>query len=47
MTNSKSSGSSIVVLSIFVIHLVNSAQILNDTCVPGAGLTVLSPFTKM
>ena len=47
MTNFKSSGSYIVVLSIFAIHLVNSAHILNDTCVAGAGLTVTSPFTKM
>ena len=47
MTKSKSSASSIVVLSIFVIHLVNVAQFLNATCVTGAAVTVISPFTKM
>ena len=31
MTKSKSSASSIVVPSIFVIHLMNSAQFLNTT----------------
>ena len=45
MTKSKSSASSVVVLSIFVIHLVNGAQSLNDTS--GAAVTVISPFTKM
>ena len=33
MTKSKSSASSIVVSSIFVIHLVNGAQFLNANCV--------------
>ena len=33
MTKSKSSASSIVVPSSFVIGLVNGAQFLNDTCV--------------
>ena len=33
MTKSKSSASSIVVPSICVIHLVNYAKFLNDTCV--------------
>ena len=47
MTKSKSSESSIVVPSIFVIHLVNGAQFLNDTCVAGAAVTVISPCTKM
>ena len=42
MTKSKSSAS-----SIFVIHLVNGAQFLNDTCVAGAVVTVMLPFTKM
>ena len=37
---------SIVVLSIFVIHLVNGAQFLNDICVAGAAVAVISPFTK-
>ena len=47
MTKSKSSASSIVVPSIFVIHLVNGSQYLNDTCVAGAAVTVISPLTKM
>ena len=47
MTKSKSSASSIVVPSIFVIHLANGAQFLNATCVVGAALTVISPLTKM
>ena len=33
MTKSKSSASSIVDQSIFVTHLVNGEQNLNDTCV--------------
>ena len=44
MTKSKSLPSSIVVSSIFVIHLVNGAQSLNATFVAGA---VISPLTKM
>ena len=47
MTKSKSSASSVVVLSVFVIHLENGAQFLNDTCVAGAAVTVISPFSKM
>ena len=47
MTKSKSSASSIVVPSIFVIHLVNGAQFLNDTCIAGTAVTVTSSFTKM
>ena len=47
MTKSKSSASSIVVPSFFVIHLVNGAQFLNATCVSGASVTVISPLTKM
>ena len=47
MTTSKSSVSSIVVPSIFGIHLVNAAQFLNDICVAGAAVTVISPLTKM
>ena len=46
MTKSKSSASS-VVSSIFVIHLMNGAQFLNDTCVSGAAVTVMSPLTKI
>ena len=33
MTKSESSASSVVALSIFVIHLVNGAQFLNAACV--------------
>ena len=47
MTKSKSSASSIVVPSIFVIHLVNGVQFLDDTLVSGAPVTVIIPFTKM
>ena len=47
MTKSKSSASSIIVPSIFVIHLVNGAQFLNDTYVAGDAVTVISSFTKM
>ena len=42
MTKSKSSASCIVVSSIFVIHLVNGAHVLNATCVAGAATTVIS-----
>ena len=47
MTKPKSSASSIVVPSIFVIHLVNGVQFLNATCVAPAAVTVISPLTKM
>ena len=47
MTKSKSSASSIVNPSIFVIHLVNAAQFLNDTYIAGAAVTVTLTFTKM
>ena len=47
MTKSISSVSSIVVLSIFVINLVNGAQFLNTICVYGAAMKVISPVTKM
>ena len=47
MTKSKSSGSSIVVSSLFVIHLINGSQFLNAACVVGAATTVISPLTKM
>ena len=47
MTKSKSLGSSIVVPSIFVIHLVNGAQCLSNTCVAGAAATVTSLLAKM
>ena len=45
MTKSKSSALSIVVPSTFVIHLGNGAQFLNDTCIVGAAVTVVSPLT--
>ena len=47
MTKSKSLASSIVVPLIFVKYLVNSAQLLNDTCVAGAAVTLIFVFTKM
>ena len=47
MTRSKFSASSIVVSTVFVIHLVNGAQFLNATCVAGAAMTVISPLTKI
>ena len=47
MTKSKSSASSIVVPSMFLIQLVNGTQFLNATCVVGAATTVISPLTKM
>ena len=47
MTKSKSLASSVVVPSIFEIYLENDVQFLNDTCVSGAAVTVISPLTKM
>ena len=47
MIKSKSSASSTVVSSIFVIHLVNSSQFLNTTYVSRAATTVISPPPKM
>ena len=47
MTKSKPSPSSIVVSSIFVIHIVTGSQFLNDTRVAGAAVTLVSPLTKM
>ena len=47
MTKSKSSTSSIVVPSIFVIHLVNDAQFLKTTCVaPPLSTTYLKVLFK-
>ena len=46
MIKSKSSTSSIVIPSLFVINLVNGAQFLNVTCVAVATI-VISPLTKM
>ena len=45
MTKIKPSGSSIVVPSTLLIHLVNSPQFLNVTCVVGDAVAVISPFT--
>ena len=47
MTKSKSLASSIVVPSIFVIHLVNGAQLLHYTYVAVAAVTLMPPLTKM
>ena len=47
MTNSKFSASSIVVPSIFVIHLVHGAQRLDDTYVTGAAVTIILLPTKI
>ena len=47
MTKSKSSASSNVVPSIFVINLINGEQFLKPTCFTGATAIVISPFTKM
>ena len=43
MTKFKSLASSIVVSSLFVVHLINTAQ----SCVAGAATTVISPLAKM
>ena len=47
MTKFKSLASSIVVSSIFVIHLVKDTQFLNAAFVSGDAVTVISPFPKM
>ena len=47
MTKWKFSASSNVVPSMFMMYLVNGAQFLNTTCVSGAAVTVISPFTKI
>ena len=47
MTKAKSSASSIVFLSIFVIHLINSAQPSNATWVTWCPKIAISPLTKM
>ena len=46
MAKSKSSASSIVVPSIFAIHLVNGAQFFNDNCVAVAAVTLISLLLK-
>ena len=47
MTKFKSSASSIVVPSIFVIHIMKGAQFLNATSAPLSPVIVISPVTKM
>ena len=47
MTKSKSSASSIVVSSTFMILLMNGAQFFDCACVAGGAVTVISPITKM
>ena len=47
MTKSKSSASSIVVPTIFVIHLMNGAQFLNVTYVTRYPIILILPLTKM
>ena len=47
MTKSKSSASSIVVPTIFVIHLMNDAQFLNVTYVTRYPIILILPLTKM
>ena len=47
MAKSKSSASSIVVPSIFVIHLVNGKHSLSATCVAGPSVTIISSFAIM
>ena len=46
MAKSKSLAS-VVVSSIFVIYLVDDAHFLNDSCVAGDTVTVISPLTEM
>ena len=47
MTKYKFSASSVVVPTIFVIHLLNGAHFLNVACVFRAALTVISPVIKI
>ena len=47
MIKCKSSASSFVVPSIFVIQLVNGAEFLNDTCAAGAVVTIILSVTKI
>ena len=47
MTKSKSLVSYIFIPPIFVIYSVDGAEFLNNTCVSGAAVTVISPLTKM
>ena len=47
MTKYKSSTSSIVALSIFFMHLINDAQLLNASCVAWYPIIVILPLSKM
>ena len=47
MAKSKSLASSVVVTSIFVIHLINRAQFLNATSAPLSPTIVISPLSRM
>ena len=47
ITKPKSSASSVVVSSIFVIYSINGAQFSNATYVAGDAVTVISPLAKM
>ena len=47
MAKSKLSASSIIVPSVFVIHLANYAQFSKATCAAGEATTVISTITKM
>ena len=47
MTKSKFSASSIVISTLFVIHLMNGPQFVHATFDVGAAVTVISPLTKM
>ena len=47
MAKSKFSAPSIVAPSVFKIRLVNGTQFLKATCVSGAAMRVVSPFTKI
>ena len=47
MNISKSSAPYVVAPLIFVMHLLNGAQVLNNTCFAGATMTVISLLTKM
>ena len=47
MTKPKFSSLSIVVLSVFAMHLVNGPQFLNAICVAPTDVTVISPLAKI
>ena len=47
MAKSKSSASSFVVASIFVIYFLNGVEFLKATCVAWSPIIVTLPLTKM